>query len=177
MKRTIIIAVILLFAGFQSFAQKDRFDRIFEQYQEAEGVTSIKVNKAMFSMLNNLDLGAELQEMKPLLERIQSIQILITEDLNLPDSIKPTAQQLAFAERNKQIRNQINGAVQGLSLEELVSVNSKGNRIKLATSQLRNDVMDNLIITVTSTDKNILMFLDGELRMSEVSQFINKVQK
>ena len=58
MKKLIIIIAVVLFNG-AAFAQLKDVHKIFDKYQEAEGITSIKVAKPMFNMLSKLDIQDE----------------------------------------------------------------------------------------------------------------------
>jgi len=80
MKKTIFIFA-LLFSFFTTVnAQKDKLDQLFEKYQETDGVTSIKIAKPMFNMLNKLNINdSELDQIKPLLSKINGLKILIVE--------------------------------------------------------------------------------------------------
>lgn len=176
MKRFIILFISAFFA-LKSMGQNASFDRIFNQYQEAEGVTSIKISRAMFSMLNKLEVqDSSFAQIKPMLDRIRSIQILITDNTNFPDSVKPTAKMLALQQQNIRLSNQLTSALQGLKLEDLVMVNSRGSKVRLFTTRLNGETMVDLIMTVASRTKNIFMYLDGEVDMKQVNSFIQKAK-
>lgn len=80
MQKLLIIFALLFSHFFQINAQKDNLDQLFEKYQETEGVTSIKIAKPMFNMLNKLNIADdELAQIKPLLSKINGLKILIIE--------------------------------------------------------------------------------------------------
>ncbi len=48
-----------------------KLDAIFEKYQEAEGVTSIKIAKPMFRLLNNINIDdSDMDKIKPLISKM-----------------------------------------------------------------------------------------------------------
>ena len=175
-KLTIIIAVIFL--SSTAFAQMTEIQKIFDKYQEVEGITSIRVAKPMFSMLNKLNIQDEdLQKIKPLLSKVNSINILISGGGELLDSlinIKPGI--ISQGKSPVGLQNEINLAVKRLNYEELVTINSSGRKIKLMTVGSSGDILKNLLLSITGADQNVLMLLDGEIPMNELSKFISEEQ-
>lgn len=177
MKKLIII-IAVFFASSSAFAQINEIQKIFDKYQEVEGITSIRVAKPMFNMLNKLNIQDEdLQKIKPLLGKVNSINILISGGGKLLDSlvnIKPGLIKQGVSPIG--LQNEINLAVKKLNYEELVTINSSGRKIKLMTVGSTNDILHNLLLSITGSDQNILMLLDGEIPMNELSKFISEEQ-
>ncbi len=130
MKKTIFIFA-LFFSFFTTVnAQKDKLDQLFEKYQETDGVTSIKIAKPMFNMLNKLNINdSELDQIKPLLSKINGLKILIVEkpETKGTDEIK----QLNMFQN---LQSDISNSIKNLKYEELMTVNSKDNKIKFLSS-------------------------------------------
>ena len=175
-KFTIIIAVLFFSSG--TFAQMTDIQKIFDKYQDVEGITSIRVAKPMFSMLNKLNIQDEdLQKIKPLLGKVNSVNILISGGAELIDSlikIKPGIISQGVSPIG--LQNEINLAVKKLNYEELVTINSSGRKIKLMTVGSSGDILKNLLLSITGKDQNVLMLLDGEIPMNELSKFISDEQ-
>ena len=173
MKKLLIIAAIFL--SSTAFAQLNDVHKIFDKYQEVEGITSIKVGKPMFNLLNKLNIQDEdLQKIKPLLGKVNSINILISGGAKLLDSlalIKPGLIKQGASPIG--LQNEINLAVKKLNYEELVTVNSSGRKIKLLTVNSSGNMLHNLLLSITGADQNVLMLLDGEIPMDQVSKFIS----
>lgn len=173
-KLTIIICV--LFLSSAASAQLDEVHNIFDKYQEAEGVTSVRVARPMFSILNKLEIEDEdLQKIKPLLAKVNSVNILITGAAKLLDSLVDLdlgSFSLQAGQTPTGLQNEINQAVKKLNLEELVTINSSGRKIKLMTKSATGDVLHNLLLSITGGDENVLMLLDGDIAMAELSKFI-----
>src|SRR5690606_20946738 len=76
-----VLSILLLLLASLANAQVSKLDKIFDAYQEAKGVTSIKIGKPMFNMINKLNIGdEEVEQSKPLLTKISSSRILSVED-------------------------------------------------------------------------------------------------
>ncbi len=177
MKKLIII-IAVFFLGTSAFSQTTEIQKIFDKYQDVEGLTSIRVAKPMFNMLNKLNIQDEdLQKIKPLLGKVNSINILISGGGELLDSlinIKPGL--ISQGKSPVGLQNEINLAVKKLNYEELVTINSSGRKIKLMTVGSSGDILRNLLLSITGKDQNVLMLLDGEIPMNELSKFISEEQ-
>lgn len=175
MKKLITIIVLAFFSS-TVFAQLNDVHSIFDKYQEVEGITSIKVGKGMFSLLNKLNIQDEdLQKIKPLLGKVNSVNILISGGGKLLDSLANIKSNIIKLGDKVPLglQNEINLAVKKLNYEELVTVNSSGRKIKLLTVGSNSDILHNLLLSITGKDQNILMLLDGDVPMSELSKFIS----
>ena len=172
--KKIFLSLSLLFISSFVFAQIKDVHGIFDKYQETEGITSIKISKPMFSLLSKLDLkDDDLKKIKPLLKNVNSLNILISGgEALLKEMVDVKPGLLKQGATPAGLQAQINDAVKGLNYEELVTVNSSGNKIKLLTVSSTGDVLHNLLLSITSEEKNVLMLLDGDVSMSEVSNFI-----
>ena len=174
--KKLIIMLTIFFSGSAAFAQLNEVHKIFDKYQEVEGLTSIRVARPMFNMLSKLNIQDEdLQKIKPLLGKVNSINILISGGSKLLDSlagIKPGL--INLGETPLGLQNEINRAVKKLNYEELVTINSSGRKIKLMTVNSSGNILHNLLLSITGSDQNILMLLDGEIPMNELSKFISE---
>lgn len=171
-----LLIVIAIFFTTTAFAQLNDVHKIFEKYQEVDGITSIKVGKPMFNLLNKLNIQDEdLQKIKPLLGKVNSINILISGGAKLLDSlaiIKPGIIKQGATPLG--LQNEINLAVKKLNYEELVTINSSGRKMKLLTVNSSGNMLHNLLLSITGADQNVFMLLDGEIPMDEVSKFISE---
>lgn len=154
--KTIMLIWALLFAGIAQ-AQVSKLDDIFEQYKEQKGVTSIKIGKPMFKMLNKMNIDdADLETIRPLFSKINSIKMLIVE------GSQPT------------LKNAVNNAVDNLKFEELMVVNSEGNKIKFLAKSVDGDLLNNLLLSIVSDEDTIFMILDGAMSYDDINNLVNK---
>jgi len=174
-KILIIIAVFFSSAAFAQ-SQLNNVHKIFDKYQDVDGITSVRVGKPMFSLLNKLNLQDEdLQKLKPLLGKVNSIDILISGGSEFLDSLVNIKPGLFKQGQNPvALQNEINLAVKKLNYEELVTINSSGRKIKLMTVNSSGNMLQNLLLSITGSDQNVLMLLDGEIPMNELNKFISE---
>ncbi|MGO3194771.1 MAG: DUF4252 domain-containing protein [Sphingobacterium sp.] len=148
--------IISLFAATIANAQINKLDQIFEQYKEQKGVTSIKIGKPMFKMLNKMNIGeADIETVRPLLSKVNSIKMLVFEDAG------------------SAIQNEVASAISNLKYEELLVVNSDGNKIKFLAESVDGDFLDNLLLSINSEGETIFMILDGSLKYDDINALVN----
>lgn len=170
MKKFLVILALFFSYLCNVSAQKAKLEEIFDKYQDTEGVTSIKIAKPMFGMLNKLDIkDSELDQIRPLLSKIQGLKILVIEEPEDGDGTKP-------ASFYKNLSKDILTSVNNLKYEELMTVNSKGSKVKFLTSEAVNGVMDNLLLNISSEGNTVLMMLDGKISMDDVNKMITESQ-
>ncbi|WP_185146655.1 DUF4252 domain-containing protein [Chryseobacterium sp.] len=172
MKKLLFIFALTFSYFFSVNAQKEKLDILFEKYQEAEGVTSIKIAKPMFNMLNKLNIGdSELDQIKPLLSKINGLRILIVEK---PESSSNQDQRQQHIFQN--LQTDISNSIKNMKYEELMTVNSKDNKIKFLSSDAVNGVLDDLLLSINSEDNTVLMMLDGKISMDDVNRLVNEAE-
>ncbi len=162
-----------MFSSLNIFGQSDKLNLLFDQYQDTEGVTSIKIAKPMFRLLGNLNIEDEdLKKIKPLINKVNSLKILVVDkpDSNDKDSI------VAYNNFQK-VQKSMLAALKNLNYEELMTVNSKDNKIKFLAANTNSNVLDNLLLSINGEDSNVLMMLDGKISMDDVSNLVNDVQE
>ena len=167
MQKKLIIFALFFSHFFQINAQKDKLDQLFEKYQETDGVTSIKIAKPMFSMLNKLNIADdELAQIKPLLSKINGLKILIIEKSD--NKNQPQFQKL---------QSDISASIKAMKYEELITVNSKNNKIKFLSAEATDGILDNLLLNISADGNNMLMMLDGKISIDDVNKLINEAEK
>ncbi len=168
MKKIFIIFTLAFSHFFNVYGQaKDKLDLLFDKYQEVEGVTSIKIAKPMFGMLSSLDLGdAELDQIKPLLSKINGLKVLIAE--KPADGKSPKGIQIS------QISKDISSYLKNLNYSEIMTMNSGGAKIKFMSAEEKNGILDDLLLSIDSGgEESILVKLDGKLSMDDINKIIN----
>ncbi len=171
MKKLFIIFALAFSHFFNVYGQRDKFDQLFEKYQEVEGVTSIKIAKPMFSMLSSLNIDdSQLDQIKPLLSKINGLKILITEN---PEKSN-TADGRRVQGNLSQLDKDISSYLKNLNYSEIMSVNNSGSKIKFLSSEAKNGILDDLLLSIDGgSGESIFVKLDGKLSMDDVSKIIN----
>lgn len=173
--KKISIFIIIFLLSVNIFGQTEKLNALFDQYQEKDGVTSIKIAKPMFKMLGSLKIdNDELGKIQPLLSKVNGLKMLVLEKPRT--SMNPNAQDQKILNQNNSIEKEINAALKNLKYEELMTVNSTDNKIKFLAQDTSSNVLDNLILNLTSEDSTVLMMLDGKISMDDVSKLMEETQ-
>lgn len=171
MKKLFIIFALAFSHFFTVYGQKDKFDQLFDKYQEVEGVTSIKIAKPMFGMLGSLDIDdSQLDQIKPLLSKINGLKILITENPEKANTADGKKVQTNLSQLSKDIASYL----KNLNYSEIMSVNNSGAKIKFLSSEAKNGILDDVLLSIDGGGgESIFVMLDGKLSVEDVSKIIN----
>lgn len=165
MKKIFIIFALAFSHFFNVYGQREKLDQLFDKYQEVEGVTSIKIAKPMFGMLSNLNIAdSELDQIKPLLAKINGLKVLITES---PEGGR--------SQNNlNQLNKEISSYLKNMNYSEMMSVKNGDSKIKFLSSEAKNGILEDILLRIDSGNgENILVMLDGKLSMDDVNKIIN----
>jgi hypothetical protein len=174
MKKISILFVLFLLST-NIFGQSEKLNELFDHYQDTEGVTSIKIAKPMFKLLNSLKIDdAELGKIQPLLGKVNGLKMLILEKPRT--SMDPDANDQKILLQSNKIEKEISASLKNMKYEELVTVNSRDNKIKFMAQDITANVLDNLILNIMSEDSSVLMLLDGKISMDDVSNLMAESQ-
>ena len=174
MKKISILFVLFLLST-NIFGQSEKLNELFDHYQDTEGVTSIKIAKPMFKLLNNLKIDdAELGKIQPLLGKVNGLKMLILEKPTKSGNSDSNEQKLLL--QSGKIEKEISASLKNMKYEELVTVNSRDAKIKFMAQDITANVMDNLILNIMSEDSSVLMLLDGKISMDDVSNLMAETQ-
>jgi len=171
MKKIFIVFALAFSHFFTVYGQRDKFDMLFDRYQEVEGVTSIKIAKPMFSMLSSLNIDdSQLDQIKPLLSKINGLKILITEN---PENIN-TTEGRKVQDNLSRLSKDVSVYLKNLNYNEIMSVNNSGSKIKFLSSDAKDGMLNDLLLSIDGgKGENILVMLDGKLSMDDVNKIIN----
>lgn len=153
MKKYIYI-VLLIICSFAN-GQQNKYQKIYYDFEDTKGVTTISINKAMFNMLGNLQLDEDLKNMESLFKKMNSIKMIIATD-----------------KQNEIVRTSIKNAFRNLNLEELMAINNEGNKVKFYAEDSNSKVFKNLILNIISDETLMYMILDGEISADDLNTLI-----
>lgn len=166
--KKISILIVLFLLSTNIFGQTEELNKLFDKYQDTEGVTSIKIAKPMFKLLNNLKIDdEELGKIQPLLGKVNGLKMLVLE--------KSGTSKNPIINEGK-IEKEIAASLKNMKYEELVTVNSKDAKIKFMAQDITSNVMDNLILNIISEDSSVLMMLDGKISMDDVNNLMSETK-
>ncbi|GGG48448.1 DUF4252 domain-containing protein [Epilithonimonas arachidiradicis] len=166
--KKISIFIVLFLLSTNIFGQTEELNKLFDKYQDTEGVTSIKIAKPMFKLLNNLKIDdEELGKIQPLLGKVNGLKMLVLEKSAKSDN--PLVDE-------KKIEKEIANSLKNMKYEELVTVNNRDAKIKFMAQDITSNVMDNLILNIMSEDSSVLMMLDGKISMEDVNNLMQETK-
>jgi uncharacterized protein DUF4252 len=157
-KITLILITALLPMMF--FAQNDMAG-FFNQYAGQEGFTSINISADAFQLLASIDMegeGAqELEAAKQISEKMNGLQVLVYEgDLKNIDGAQLFKEALAF--------------VEGKNYKELMSIKSEEDNVQILVKNTKDGVIDQMIIIVGSEDEFVLINVDGQIDLNQLTR-------
>lgn len=157
--RKIILVIALVFISNTIFAQQTLFDKFNGQ----ETVSSVIVNKKMFSLLSKMKVeDKETQQYVNLIKKLDNLKVFVTSNASKASEMKSVADKY----------------LKTASLEELMQVNDKGKLVKIfvksgaTDSQIKELFM---FIEGSGKDETVLMSLTGNFDLNELSVLTEKM--
>jgi len=173
--KKISILLVLFLLSTNIFGQSEKLNELFDHYQDTEGVTSIKIAKPMFKLLNSLKIDdEELGKIQPLLVKVNGLKMLILEKPSASENGDSGNQKMLL--QSGKIEKEIAASLKNMKYEELVTVSSRDAKIKFMAQDITANVMDNLILNIMSEDSSVLMLLDGKISMDDISNLMAETQ-
>lgn len=151
-----IIAVLIFVLSTVVGAQSNKFEKLYQDFEDQKGVTTISINKAMFSMLGNMKLDAELENLDGILKKVNSVKMIIIEDEG----------------SGSKTRDELKKSIKQLGLQELISINNDGNKIKFYTEDSKGDTFKNVILNINNPDSFLFMILDGNITANDLNSIV-----
>lgn len=163
--KNVIVAFALVWTSL-GYSQTLKISQLFDQYQNSEGVTSIKIAKPMFQLLSQLDIeDSDMSKIKPLINKISSLKILIVE--------RDSANTVRF----DKLQSELSLALKGLNYEELMNISDSGENIRIMAENTESNMLNNLLLTINGGDETMFMILEGIISMEDVSKLISNEEK
>ncbi|WP_413533596.1 DUF4252 domain-containing protein [Empedobacter brevis] len=155
MKKYVYIFALFI-VGFAN-AQTNKFVEVYNQLQDKKGVTTITINKAMFSMMNNLTTNdSDMKELDGLFKKMNSIKMIMID------------------KANKEAKNQVKSTFDKMNLEELISISKEGSKVRFLTENANAKVFKNVLMSINNDDQQIYMIMDGEITASEMNKMVKE---
>lgn len=155
-----IILVIFFALATALNAQTSKFNDLFNQLQNTKGVTTVSINKGMFNMIKNIDLGEEVNDLEDIIKNVNAVKMIVF-DSNL-DNV---------------IQNKFDQIIKDTKYEELMSINSEDSNIKFFTEDSSAKSFRNLVLDISSDKERMFLLLDGEIKASDIQKQIKIASK
>lgn len=157
MKKLLLI-IVLVFSANTFFAQT-----VFDKFEDQEGITTVVVNKKMFSLLSKMQVkDKEEQQYVNLIKKLESLRVFVTQSDKKSDEMKATSDKY----------------IKSSSLEELMKINEKGKSVKIyvksgATDSQIKELM--MFVEGSGNEETVLMSLIGDFDLNELSVLTDKM--
>lgn len=157
--RKLILSLVLVLTTTTFFAQN-----VFDKFEDQEGITSVVVNKKMFTLLSKMEVkNKEDQQYINLIKKLENLRVFVTESDKKADEMKATSDKY----------------IKSASLEELMKINDKGKSVKIyvrsgATESQIKELM--MFIEGSGKEETVLMSLLGDFDLNEISVLTDKMK-
>ena len=156
--RKLILSLVLLSTTSTFFAQN-----VFDKFEDQDGITSVVVNKKMFTLLSKMEVkDKESQQYVNLIKKLDNLRVFVTQSDKKADEMKSVS--------DKYIKSSL--------LEELMKINDKGKSVKIyvksgaSESQIKELMM---FIEGSGNEETVLMSLIGDFDLNELSVLTDKM--
>ncbi len=155
--RILIIALVLFTNTF--FAQS-----VFDKFDNQDDITTVIVNRKMFSMLSKVDAkDKESQQYLNLIKKLDNLKVFVTASDKKSDDMKAVADKY----------------IKTTGLEELMRINEKGKNVKIfvKSGATESEVKELLMfIEGSGKEESVLMSLTGNFNLEELSALTDKMK-
>ncbi|MFN3754294.1 DUF4252 domain-containing protein [Flavobacterium sp.] len=156
--RKLILALVAILSTNTFFAQS-----VFDKFDGPEEITTVIVNKKMFSLLSKMKVeDKETQQYVNLIKKLDNLKVFVTTNTKYANEMKLTS--------DKYIKTSV--------LEELMRVNEKGKSVKIyVKSGATDSQVKELLMFVEGSGKEetVLMSLTGDFDLNELSVLTDKM--
>jgi Domain of unknown function (DUF4252) len=158
MSKKIILIIALVLVSNTFFAQT-----VFDKFDNQDDITSIIVNKKMFSLLSKVDAkDKESQQYLNLIKKLDNLKVFVTGSDKKASDMKATAEKY----------------LKSSGMDELMRINEKGKNVKIyvksgaSDSQVKELLM---FIEGSGKEESVLMSLTGNFDLDELSALTDKM--
>lgn len=156
--RKLILIIALVLVSSTLFSQT-----VFDKFDNQDDITTVIVNKKMFSMLSKVDTkDKESQQYVNLIKKLDNLKVFVTQNSKKGLEMKSVADKYQ----------------KSAGLEELMRINEKGKSVKIyvksgaTESQVKELLM---FIEGSGKEETVLMSLTGNFDIDELSALTDKM--
>ncbi|WP_396169467.1 DUF4252 domain-containing protein [Flavobacterium sp.] len=157
--RKVILIIALVVISNTIFAQS-----VFDKFDNQDDITTVIVNKKMFSMLSKVDAkDKESQQYLNLIKKLDNLKVFVTASDKKSDDMKAVADKY----------------IKTAGLEELMRINEKGKNVKIfvKSGATESEVKELLMfIEGSGKEESVLMSLTGSFSLEELSALTDKMK-
>ena len=156
--KKLVVVIVTIFMSNSSSAQS-----VFDKFDNQDDVTTIIVNKKMFSLMGKIDTkDKESQVYMNLLKKLDNLKVFMTQSDKRSDEMKAVADKFIKTE----------------NLDELMRISEKGKNVKIyvksgsTESQIKELLM---FVEGSGKEQSVLMSLTGNFDLDELSVLTDKM--
>ena len=156
--KKLVVVIVTIFMSNSSSAQS-----VFDKFDNQDDVTTIIVNKKMFSLMGKIDTkDKESQVYMNLLKKLDNLKVFMTQSDKRSDEMKAVADKFIKTE----------------NLDELMRISEKGKNVKIyvksgsTESQIKQLLM---FVEGSGKEQSVLMSLTGNFDLDELSVLTDKM--
>jgi len=139
-------------------AQMNKFDQLFKQLENKKGITTLHINKSMLQSLKSNESkmsSKDLKDFNDFTKNIEHVKLIVVD--------KNT---------NKKIHDDLKNTLKAVKLEELMTINKDGNKVKFYTENAKASQYKNLLMDVSTPTETVYMVIKGNLKKEDIQKSI-----
>ena len=156
MKHSIILIAIALFLSIPTAIQAKTFD--FDKMAEMEGVTSVHISKAMFKLLSGMGIKADGIDLRSVMPKLESLQIITCEKPEIIPLLKKEAEVFSTKE----------------GYEELMRVKEDDSHTIILQKQHEDKPNEYVLVNIEGNEEFNLILMKGTLTLEELQQMMGE---
>jgi len=153
--KKIILSLMILACPLIMLAQNTRLDRLFDEYADKEGYTTVIITKSMFDLFASVANDKDDKDLKDITSRLDKIKIL---SCDCKSGAKATID----------FYNEIICNMPKQDYEDLMIINDGHERVKFAIKK-RGDKITELVMVVGGSDACVIS-LQGDIDLKQVAK-------
>lgn len=154
--KKIILSAAMLIGSLSAFSQAESLDRMFDKYEGKPGFTTVNVSEKLFALVASA-APADETEVKELVEGIKSIKILVFENT------EGNAKSMEYYKEAEAV-------LPGSGYEELLTVNSEGEKVIMLGKTTGESVINELIMLVMDDAEFVMIKIVGTIDLKNISK-------
>ncbi len=155
--KKIILSAAMLIGSLTAFSQANALDLLFEKYEGKPGFTSVNVSEKLFALAASA-MPVDEAEIKGLVDGIKSVKILVFENT------EGNARSIEYFKEAQ-------AALPNAGYEELMTVQSDGEKVIMLGKTSSESVLEDLIMIVLDETEFVLIKIVGTIDMKNISKF------
>ena len=158
--KKVLLVLIAIGASFATFAQATQIDQFFQKYEGKPGFTSVNVSEKLFSLVASA--ASEDVEPQSVVDGLKGIKVLVYE--NEEGNTK-----------SGEYYREISSTLSLNSYEELMTVNSELDKVRILGKMESDKVINELLILCDADGEFVLVSLFGTIDVEKISK-LSKLQ-